>query len=429
MPRSVLPLLSRPAVWALPIALVLVGLFAFNTVDPLKFAGYWDATLASSGIFIILSSPICAVVSAIEGSRLRVGRGTQIQPTRSGTAIYWQRLWPSLALGAVLQAVAFLLAARASWGAPGIPNPWFFVAFMAVIAAHSALGLLLGRLVPLPIGIPVALLLSFGWLGFAWAVPFFPPRYMAGLSLSDCCRVQYAMDPRAVATTIVFNTAVFGVLFLCAASLATRLQRRTARRRAIASAAFVAIAVVVSLAIAAPLGPYPTQPRAASDSHCEGDSPTICLFPEQERTAGLRETITTAITALKKTGANVPSRVDAAATTSTATTLPIGVGITSTPPIIVTSLANGFLQPSRYAYCSDEKALQERQVASMTIVSWLVRHMATPETGVNPESVPGFKDGSGEITKVLQLPPAAQTAWVNKTLPALTDCSVPIDLP
>ncbi|MEV8181187.1 hypothetical protein [Specibacter sp. NPDC078692] len=329
----------------------------------------------------------------------------------------------------MIQIVAFLLAARNTWGATGAPNPWIFVAFMAVVAAHSGMGLLIGRVAALPIGLPLVFLLSYTWLGFAWAVPYFPLRYMAGLSLSDCCRIQYAMDYRAVATTIVFNISCFIVFLMWATMIGMQVSKRNVIRRTISSLVLMTIAVMASVAIAAPLGPYPTTARPPSDVRCEGSQPVVCLYPEQENNPNLRATIPAALQALRATGAIVPPVVEASAEATNPDRLRIGIGLRGTPEVVIQSLANGFLQPSGYAYCSDEQALLDRQNASMTIVSWLIHKMAAPETGVSPQNVGGSDDMTGSVTKILAMSEKDQGKWFNATLPALMDCSVSIELP
>lgn len=401
MRGSGLPWSTRPALWALPIALLLIAMFATSSYDVGASAGYWTGIMASSGIFLALSGPVCAATAAIEGARLRRGTRVKFPAARSGFAVCWQRLWPSLVLGAVVQAAAFTVAARGAWGSPGFPNLWIFIAFLSVIGFHAVLGLLIGACTPLPIGLPAAMLVSYAWLGFAWAVSYFPLRYLAGLALSGCCHVDATMDPHALWATIVFNFVGAVVLFVA----------------------------VAGLSIAAPVGPYPSMARPASDLHCAGTDPQICLYPEQETTGTMRATIDAAMSGVKRAGARLPDRVEAGRKASTDEVLYTAVGARNTPAQLVQSLSTAFLQPQLHATCSTPEATSTRERASSAVVRWLIARMAVPETGVDRARVPGFDDGVAAARRVQQLPVQRQGRWFNRTLPALMDCSRPITIP
>lgn len=422
--RSLIPWRSRFILWLFAPGLILIALFARQFFDRAPYAGYWPGVTAASAIFLLIPCAVVAVCGALEGSRTRRGRLSEIPTARPRVAIVVQQMWPVLLGGVVLQIVAVGLVARGTWGAPGTPDFRVILTFVAILFFHAALGYLLGVATPLAVSVPVSLLLSYIWLGFTWASTYFPLRYLAGLAISSCCRSDYVMDPRALVSASLFSVVAGVALFVCAIAA---LRGRSLRSVVAVGTAIglTVVATVGGIAIARPLGGSPMLERTADDLQCSGHAPQICLFPELLRYTDPRPALTAAWSSLNSEGVHLPARIVSSERATTVAQISMGLRPVETREQVVQSFVTAILQPELYrSGCKSGDELRRKN--SSVILIWLSSHVGQGE-------VPGpswYADGTASATKLAELPSHAQVEWVNANIPALTNCALsPSEVP
>ncbi|MET4781495.1 hypothetical protein [Glaciihabitans sp. UYNi722] len=414
------PLWRRPAFLLLVPALVLVLLYSRAYLDGRDFAGYWLAVTANSAIFLFISAAPAAVSAALEASRLRSAGSIIATSSRPAFVVILQQIWPSLATAFGVQLFALLLLSRNTWGAPGESPIILLVAFAAILIFHTALGYCLGRLLPPVLSVPLALFVSYVWLGFTWSTPFFPLRYLAGLALVSCCRIDETMPLEAPAAAVIFSLLGAVAFTLIAA-------RRWRGQRALTSIVLAGLATtllgvgsVAGLNVARDLGPQPTKPREAAQLSCEGTSPQVCLYPEQDRTE-VRTVLKRAYSNLARTGLPLAGSITASSEASTAATYNMAIGNDTTTDDLVYSFASSFVHPSVIADCPTGG--KQRQASANVIVSWLTLEAAR---GIDKASgIPRgfFQEGRAAAISLTRLDPSEQVAWIEHNRRAILDCS------
>lgn len=424
--RPVVPWRSRLAVWLLLPCLASVYAFQGLYLDMSAVRGYWPAVIAGSAIFLFFPCALAALSGAHEGARARRGRLDTLPHSRGGLAIVAVALWPSFACGLVVQLAAVLLLSRGTWGSvPSHPETLVLIAaaLVAIIFFHAALGYLFGRVLPPAASLPVALLLSFSWLGFTWSVSWFPLRYLSGLILADCCSVDMQVDPRAPLAAIIFSIGV-GALMIAASVFPRRVGPAHVAGRWSAWAVAATTVTTAGVFIASGLGYSAAVARPARDADCSGTHPAVCLFPEVGGSGHPEETIRHAVQNLEAAGLPVPATVRMGEDPRTAETLSMVVTVGMTDPQIIHSLAVSFLPLSGAVYCGTGADLQARESTYSTVGAWIVHAAANgivDETQVMPVSA----GEPGDPTALGRLAPARQAEWVRAAMPSLVDCSVP----
>jgi hypothetical protein len=423
--RPVIPWRSRVALWLLLPAVACVYAFCGLYFNLSSVRGYWPAVVAGSAIFLFFPCAVASVSAAHEGARARRGRLSTVPHARREVELVATALWPSLACAAAVQLAAVLILGRGTW-ATTATDPLTLIrlggAFVAILVLHTAMGYLLGRHLPLAVSIPVALLLSYSWLGFTWSVNWFPLRYLSGLVLADCCSVDTVLDARAPLAAIVFSLGM-GLLLIAVAVI--RTPESTARlvvRWASAAAAASAV-TVASILIAADLGYSPAVARPAAEATCDGTAPVVCLYPEVRGTGAAEDTIRRAVRNLESAGLPVPSTVRMGDDARTDDTLSMVVTVGMTDAQVIHSLAVSFLPLSGAPACGTAADLQQRQGTYSTVGAWIV-HVAAQGI-VDPASVQPASSGEpGAYDDLARLDARRQLAWVHGALHALQDCSV-----
>ncbi|MBF4636265.1 hypothetical protein ITJ38_17780 [Agreia pratensis] len=327
-------------------------------------------------------------------------------------------------LAGIVQGVAFLVLAQNTWRAPGAVPALVPVAFAAIVFFHAAIGYGLGRVLPLPAGIPAALLLSYSWLGFTWSVNYFPVRYLAGLALSGCCRVDAQLDERALLAAVVFNLGAGVAVLLLTAMTVPQLSRPMTLVTPVAGTALLVASAVMGLTVAQPLGPYPTAPRDTAELRCTDGDPTVCLYPEQTYQSDPTETLRQATANLEKIGVAVPGKIVASSAASTPDTLNIALRPDMTSSAVVYSFSTAFLQPQLFTNCpgAGSTGIKTRSLAAATIIDWLLARSSDGILDTPPPS--RYVDGAAPAKQLLTLSDTEQVDWYNHNLAALTDCSL-----
>lgn len=261
-------------------------LFSQSMLNSRYVTGYWLGVTAQSGLTLIVSAGIAAIGGAIEGSRLKSARLNRAPHARNTWQISAKVLWPALVAALGIQVASFALLASHAATATDMPDPTLLLAFLAMILFHLLLGFNLGLRLPPAISIPSALTISYFWLGSAWAVNYFPLRYMSGLILMDCCRIYETLDPTAILTAITFNGGGAIALLL----LADKKLRYSSRPKIVGTA--VALILVVSVVAASAslssrLGPVPVANRPLSQMSCASNNEAFPYTVEAVKTRSL----------------------------------------------------------------------------------------------------------------------------------------------
>ncbi|KTR02393.1 DUF7224 domain-containing protein [Curtobacterium luteum] len=418
---GILPWRLRASAWLGAVGVLSVLAYGVRFAAETSVSGYWPAAVAGSAVFLIFSCGVSATAAAWEGRRARSSRALLSRSVRSDLWVVGDVLWPPFVSGCVVQAAALLVMSRDTWGAPGAPPPAVLVALVSIVLFHTILGYTLGRWLPPLAGVPAALLSSYCWLGFTWSVDYFPLRYLAGLSMSDCCTIETVLDPQAPLTAIVFSLlAAIALFFVAVAHRSSPL--RTKRRGAVLGATAMVLVVASALTSASPLGATALRARSASELRCEGAAPTVCLFPEQTA-RGAPETIIRRVAAnLGAAGVRVPRTIRAGTGASTSATLQIVVQVGMTDADLVHSVTTSFLPPEIAAYCGSPSDYDRRLNAAAVADRWLI---AVGSSGIVPSDdvAPATELTDDELLHRLdQAGPAAQRDWVIETLTNLTDC-------
>lgn len=424
--RPVIPWRSRLAVWLLLPCLASVYAFQGLYFDMNAVLGYWPAVVAGSAIFLFFPCALAALSGAHEGARARRGRLDTLAHSRGGLEVAAVALWPSFACGVVVQFAAVLLLSRGTWGSvPSHPETLVLIAaaLVAIIFFHAALGYLLGRALPPAASLPVALLLSFSWLGFTWSVSWFPLRYLSGLILADCCSVDMQVDPRAPLAAIIFSIGV-GALMLAASVFPRRVGRAHVVGRWSAWAVAATAVTTAGVFIASGLGYSAAVARPARDAECSGTHPAVCLFPEVGGSGHPEETIRHAVQNLEAAGLPVPTTVRMGEDPRTSDTLSMVVTVGMTDTQIIHSLAVSFLPLSGVVYCGTVSDLQARQSVYSTVGAWIV-HAASAGIVDAAQVLPASAGAPSDYPALERLEPARQVGYVIAAMPSLVDCSSP----
>ena len=345
---------------------------------------------------------------------------------RSRAGIVLDQIWPSFAVGLVVQVTAFLLVAQGTWGAPGGPRIDVLSTFAAIIFFHTAMGYMLGRLLPTPISVPAALFLSYVWLGFTWSSGYFPLRYLAGLAISGCCRADTQLNPAALVSASVFSVGSgFALIFIAATVL--RATRRSIVRgvgRFGIAAVLIVASTVVGLSVATGLWAYPAEARSRTQLVCNGTRPEVCLFPEQDAPPHTsRSVLTSAYRQLTAIGVKLPPRIEASPDASTSETLKVAVMPVGSTDQLVYSFATSILQPTLFKVCSSPETLRPQNAE--VIINWLTSEAALGVRGASGRPLtPYAASGGGGVHQLQKLPVPQQVAWIETNLKALTDCSL-----
>lgn len=416
---------SRVAFWLLPPALVILGLYYVSFVDETNYHGYWTSVASNSGIFLLFSCTVASVSAAVEMTRLKRSGCFELPSARGRWIIVLDRLWPSYLVATIVQLAGFTLLGISSWGSPGGTPPILWVSFACVSALHVALGGVIGRFLPLAAAAPLALLASYAWLGFTWSVSYFPLRYLSGLEVVACCRLDIQLDPVGPLATSIFSASLVVTLLYVAVARWRRTGAFSVTSRAVALTLLAGLGTTAALFVAKDLGPGPVQARSQQDSSCTATRPAVCLFPEQVGQRDPTDLIVHAAANLARAGIDLPSTVRFAVDPSTPDTVRMAARAYMTPKEVLYSFTSA-LTPQA-VYCDNADEYRSRQITGETIRSWL---LVKASNGIAEQVVPA----NPAVNKLLQQlqfsSPDVQSEWVTANLPRIADCAAtPTEVP
>jgi|GEM_PF-1739319 len=440
------------------ISLLLVGgalafLFA-SAVSSARYAtSYWLGITAQSGIALIASAAIASLGGAIEGARLRSARLNKKKTNRGFLAIATRSLAPIYVAALLIQAVSFLSYVKFAAGATDAPNWPVLLAFATIIAAHMLFGFNLGLRLPAAIAYPVALTASYAWLGAAWSVNYFALRYMAGLILIDCCRIDQELDQRAVNTAILFNIGISVALLV--------LARGRLKLSHIAPVKTVSLAIAIAVSctllannLAAPLGPFAITPRDPSNMTCKDSkgnqrylrdvsqnnnqaAPQICFFASQDQRGEFDASLRATWQKLRKLEIAVAPVI--VASTQIESLHEIGVVATpsSKPSIVAYSLVSDFvLQPTDCG--TTDLEWSQRDLNYRYLMNFLLGATSTDSLNLLAFAPPLDASESAKFASLKNMATGfAATGyvekgalpWLKKSIAAISDCTAKVPAP
>lgn len=435
-----LPWKKRPA-WLLGLvglALAVVYIQSFANVR--QFEAHREAAVAWTALLLIMSCGVASVAAAVEGGWDRKATGPLEATTRPAAMVVLARIWPGIAAGAAIQlcGAAFLLAKA---GPAPDPLPWWLIlALWLPLPFHSVIGYLLGRSLRGFLAVPLALLLSYGWLGFTWTSPFAPLRYLSGPAISGCCTATTALDPRALWVLAIFSALALLPLLLLVPKGRPRLQlNKAGLQRGVAAVLALGIVVAASLSLAAPLGYSPLLALPASDSPCDDNNPSVCLNAIQLSRADHRADIAEAFRSLEALGLPAVRQVRSSDVGAMVLSEDGVANVVVEPWMdreqVLHSVASTFSVAIQNQDCGnngggDGEANIERFDWALALESWAESELAR-SFGTQPPAALSLEDfqGTGAAFKawreVRAAEPTAKKRAVSATYEALSRCSVP----
>ena len=421
----------RPVFILTALAIGGMALYADTFVRSDNFEGYWASTVSNATIFLIFSCGVSSASAAIAAARARRGGLWSMPTARSRVRISVRILWPAFVGGVVAQLFGLGLLIPSALGAPGRFPVEVCAAWLCILLFHTSLGFLIGRFLPMVASIPLAVFISYVWLGFTWALDYYPLRYLSGLVIVNCCSVNTRLDERAVTAVIAFSFIAALALFLTAVAPPVNLGRNRTSFSWIGTVAGVIVAVIVGLNIAHGLGPQPLQDRPLSEQRCSGSRPNVCLYPEQFIHSDPRPILGKAFKNLENQGISVPPTISGARGKSDAETLYMVISSKSTASLLVSSLASSLLPDELAPYCEDGTDYEDRVNVAIT-ASWWLGSVAgsgqVPTSSITP--IATTQDSAMLISRLSTLTPDEQRNWYEAAIPSLSACSYkPVAVP
>jgi hypothetical protein len=415
----------QPPVFLTAVAMVLIFLYWSTFVRSDNFEGYWVSTVTNATIFLIFSCSVSSVSAAIAAARARRGGLWGMPSARGRARIAVRMLWPALLGGVVAQFFGLALLVPATLGAPGRFPVEVCVSWLSILLLHTSIGFLLGRFLPMVASIPLAIFVTYAWLGFTWAVDYFPIRYLSGLILVACCSVETRLDERAVQTVVVFSVLAAAAIFVSAVAPPLNLGRSLTTLSWTGTIVCITIAAILGLNLAHGLGAQPLQPRPQSEQQCSGSAPVICLFPEQYAQRDPRLVLTKAYANLRDQGVAVPNTISGGTgVASDAQALRMVISTKSTPELLVRSLAASLLPDDLAPYCGDGSDYGKRVDVAAVATWWLASVAGTGQRADFSIPTTNYGQEAAEmIGKFQKLTPEEQRSWYFLAVPALSDCA------
>ncbi|MEV4680518.1 DUF7224 domain-containing protein [Streptomyces kurssanovii] len=406
---------SSSATYVLPFLLGFVVVALGDDLSAWVTPHYWPSATGSATFALPFVSAACAASAAWEAARLHRGGVFDQAPVRSPLAITLPVLLPVTVMGFLGMGTALLLAASATDPGFGIPHLGILLITLAVVAANTLAGYLLGRHMSGVLAAPLALIAGFFLNAYPSAWSIYWLRHLVGGGLDSCCSIDTMVDSRALWSAAVFTAAV-------SLSAGLIIQRRDQVRARVIAVALVVSGFGCAAYIARDLGPEPVQARQTGALICEGQQPRICLWPEVDNRPLVQRETTKAVGRLRMAGISVPD------TFTMAQKPPAGaakLGIPTNPRLadIPSGVVSGLLpEPPACALHGEPYPAIE---AAAPVAAWL--HATAGEPADSVAGRFGPKE-SGMAAAVMKEPRQAQLDWYERNRKAMQSCSTPPQL-
>lgn len=380
---------------------ILLGLWLVaysGNVTRLVTSGYWESVAAQSASLLVWTAPAVAACGAWEGLRVRQSRALRGAPARTFIGVSFAALTPTVVVGVLAMALSLGLLLPQASGGPNLTTAAVLGMEMLVIAAHIAVGYVIGLGLPRVLAVPVALAGSFVWMAYPAAMNVFWVRQLNGTNLAECCALDQVAAPRSI-----LAPALVSIGLLLAARLVVLRQWGP---RILAPVVLVA-AVSVSAWIVHPLGYDASEPRPTALRTCSDTQPRVCLWPEQHGAA--KDVVTWATdahTRLAALGVTTAAELSPGSTTPTAQQIRSLVATSALPQDIPECAKHGQWPGNR---------------AFGPLTVWLTITAGEDAQVVTSGYAP---DEAAVATRVLELPRQDQLAWFRENARTLTRCDL-----
>lgn len=395
--------MPRMSWWALLFFAVVAGLSLLSA--PENLVGFtspmWSSTLtALPQLFSLLPSAMAAW-AAWQIGRMRATGELLAVRNRAHVLLRW--LLPVVVTSVALPLLAVAALAPDRLGRP-VPGDLVFIPVASMLLlAWGMVGGVLGRFLPGPVAIPVALVGAFLGMTFPESWSSFAPRHVLGLH-SVCCTIDTAVAPAIAPTSLVFYGVTAGLLALVLARPSWVLL----------GAALLGIGVTFVLGwrqVSDIDNAYGSVPRPTEQLDCRGQRPRLCLWPEQEPERALirstAEQITRQMTALRiPVPGEVSPLLDAAW---------VYYGQADSPPTVIQrSLVSGITYTPMPA-CAQQGKLWTYPEVMADLHTWVWLRSGFDRTQVQPSKL---------VADVLQRPLAQQVEWFTRNHEQRHRCDV-----
>ncbi|MEV1044320.1 hypothetical protein [Streptomyces sp. NPDC049916] len=403
--RTATLLRSGPAVWA---ALVLIPILVwFSAQNTESTIAYWPSISSQTTVVIGFISAACGAGAAWEAARIKQGAVLALAPARGMSSIATLHLGPLAVLGLIAMVAPFVVVMSSVTLPSGFPNPTILAVSYSVVLSHIALGWFVGARTPKLLGAAAMLLFGYLWGFWPAAIGTLPwLRHLNGQGVTECCGLDEEPSIRSLAATVVFSLAVVTAVVLNSAL------RNHLWRPLLSFTAFTAV-TAAALVLAVPLDFNGTQTRDTALRTCSGQTPQICLWPEQntrreeitrwaEETTNKLAFVGVVPDRQVEFGNPQPDQADVASNIATSP-------VPGDPPPC--ALRRGATYPG------DE--------AMIAIYAWLSLTGGVPEDDL-AQRWP--REAVTLAEQVRSLPAPAQNAWFERNMRSVRDCDVLPDL-
>lgn len=310
-----LPIANRPALWLLPVFLVIAFVYLGSYTELDLVLGNPDAAVSGASSTLLFSCLLASICAAIESSRERNSRGVTEVTSRGYLYRILDRLWPSVLSATIIQIVMVVYLVVSSRQTPE-PKLWLVVlGYLLAIMAHSAFGYFLGQWFPGRFAVPFALVLSYLFLAFTGASGYFPAHYLSGMTLNGCCMAAQSLDYRGVWTLIVFSSlATLGFLTLASNNNPFPKKKtagQTAPRKYAFGASVLVLALTAGLFISRDFDGIAVVNDETKQFTCTDTSPQVCLNDVQRFGGDRSELVAQSVRELSEIGFPKAKRVTA----------------------------------------------------------------------------------------------------------------------
>ncbi len=310
-----LPLTKRPALWLLPIFLIVAFIYVGSYTELNLVLGNSAAAVSGASSTLLFSCLLASICAAIESSRERNSRGITEVTARGYLWRILDRLWPSVVAAALIQVaiVAYLVVSARQFPEPKL---WLVVlGYLLAIMAHSSFGYLLGQWFPSRFAIPLALVLSYLFLAFTGASGYFPAHYLSGMTLNGCCMAAQSLDYRGVWTLIVFSLLATGGFLSLASNKNPLLKKKSAGQNApmiyAIGTSLLVLSLIAGLFISRDIDGIAVVNDDARQLTCTGTGPQVCLNDVQRFGGDRSDLVARSVLALSQIGFPKAKRVTA----------------------------------------------------------------------------------------------------------------------
>ncbi|MCK7622413.1 hypothetical protein MUU72_04655 [Streptomyces sp. RS10V-4] len=401
---------TSAATWLAPFLVAFVVLLLSDEITAQTVPGYWPSAMGSASSALHFTAPACATAGAWEGARCTRGGVAHRAPARSGLGVALPLLVPVLALGALGMAVALAVALSAGLPGAGTPPLGMVPVWLGVLAAHSLAGFLLGRRLPRVLSAPLALVISFVVAAYPAAMEPLWMRHMVDGGMSSCCSLSQTPGWRAAASAFVLTLGV-----ITAAAVALTALTRRVRTCLVCTAVAAGLAGSGGLAYGLPADPVTARPTDALV--CAGEAPRVCLWPEAERPAMVREHAADAQHRLHQAGLPVPAELTMAERPGRGSAV-LGSGKHLTPYGVRAAVGAALLPTGPPACADNRQPPATAPYAAMAV--WLAL-----TAGADPQEAESHygPEAAAVADRVRRAARSDQLAWFTQNRRALTDCT------